>query len=180
MSRGTLLQILLPLVALGVVVLVLRARGFSPRRELALYAPAARPLRWWVGAFIALAVVEEVAGRALGVPPVVPWGSRYEPLERVVRAGGMIAVAPVVEELLFRGLMFTRLSTTRLRPVGAVIVIAVLFAALHVQYGWLDLAFVLVDGLFFGAARAATGTVVVPLVCHMLGNAYAALERLGP
>jgi len=179
-SRGTLLQVFLPLLALGVVVLVLRARGFSPRRELALYAPSTPSLLGWVGAFLVLAIVEEIAGRALGVPPVVPWGSRYGALERVIRAGGMIAVAPVVEELLFRGLMFTRLSATRLRPAGAVIVIALLFAALHIQYGWLELAFVLVDGLFFGAARAGTGTVVVPLVCHMLGNAYAAFERLGP
>ena len=40
------------------------------------------------------------------------------------------------------------------------------------------MAFILVDSLFYGLARAKTGTVLVPLVCHMIGNSYAAWERL--
>jgi membrane protease YdiL (CAAX protease family) len=37
---------------------------------------------------------------------------------------------------------------------------------------------ILIDGLFYGLARAKTGSVLVPLVCHMIGNSYAAWERL--
>jgi membrane protease YdiL (CAAX protease family) len=35
-----------------------------------------------------------------------------------------------------------------------------------------------VDGVFYGLARAASGSVVVPLACHMIGDGYAAWERM--
>ena len=177
-SRGTLLQVCLPLLAVGVVVLVLRARGLSPRRELALQPVLPATLLRWVAVFVVLVLVEELVGPLLGSPPVEPWGTRYGLLERIVRVAGMIVAAPVAEELMFRGLLFSRLSRTRLGVAGAVVATAALFAVLHVQYGFPELGFILVDGVFFGVARAATGSVLVPLACHVLGNAYAAFERL--
>jgi hypothetical protein len=37
---------------------------------------------------------------------------------------------------------------------------------------------VFIDALFYGAARLATGSVLIPLVCHMLGNSRAVYQRL--
>jgi len=177
-TRGTLLQVLPPLAVIGVILIVLRARGLSPREELALRPVRTGPLLAWVAAFVVLAAAEELAAPSLGIPPAEPWGARYGPWDRVLRTVGIIAIAPVAEELVFRGLIFTRLSRTRLRTWGAIVATALLFTAVHVQYGWPELAFVLVDGLFYAGARAATGTVAVSLVCNVLGNTYAALERL--
>jgi hypothetical protein len=88
-------------------------------------------------------------------------------------------VAPTAEELILRGALFTRLARTRLGGVGAVVVTALAFAAFHVQYGVPQLVLIIVDGVFYGSARAVTGSSLVSLACHMLGNAYAAGERLG-
>lgn len=35
-----------------------------------------------------------------------------------------------------------------------------------------------VDGLFFGLARHRTGSVLVPMLLHSLGNGYAVYQRL--
>jgi len=37
---------------------------------------------------------------------------------------------------------------------------------------------ILADGLFFGLARHRTGSVVVPIVLHGVGNSYAVYQRL--
>jgi membrane protease YdiL (CAAX protease family) len=61
---------------------------------------------------------------------------------------------------------------------GAIALTAAFFAILHLQYGAPQIGLILVDGVFYGLARAASGSVVVPLACHMIGNGYAAWERL--
>ncbi len=166
------------LLGLLVLCLVLRARGESLREVLALTPPRLSTLATWVAAFSVLVVVEALLEPLLGFPPVHPWeGSRYS-VELLMRLGGIVLVAPVAEELIFRGAAFTRLSRTGLGPSGAIAVTAAIFAMLHLQYGSGTMALILVDGLFYGLARAKTGTVLVPLVCHMIGNSYAAWERL--
>src|SRR5262249_27594114 len=107
-----------------------------------------------------------------------PWTAGSYSAEVLLRLAGVVVVAPVAEELIFRGAAFTGLARTSLGASGAIAVTAAIFAMLHLQYGSEALAFLLVDGLFYGLARAKTGTVVVPLVCHIIGNSYAAWGRL--
>lgn len=178
MSLGTVLRLGAELLGLLVLCLVLRARGESLREVLALTPPRPATLATWVGPFAALVALEALLGPFLGLPPAQPWEGRYQSAELAVRLMGIVLVAPVAEELIFRGAIFTRLARTGLGPSGAIAVTAAIFAMLHLQYGSGHMALVLVDGLFFGLARAKTGSVLVPLVCHMLGNSYAAWERL--
>jgi membrane protease YdiL (CAAX protease family) len=180
LSSGTVVQVVAPLGALGVLLLVLRLRGRRLREELALWWPEPSRLVLWAAAFLVLVWVEHLLEGAFGLPLARPWGVRYGGLERLLRVLGIAVIAPVTEELIFRGALFTQLGRTALKAPGAVVVTAALFAALHVQYGMPELLFIVADGLFYGVARARTGTTVVPLVCHMLGNGYAALERLLP
>lgn len=156
----------------------MRARGLRLRDEFALRRPGPGALPLWLAAFVVLVVLGALVERALGLPPVEPWGGRYTGVERALRALGIVLVAPAAEELVFRGVFFTRLARTRLGDAGAAVVAALLFSALHVQYSPLLIGFILADGLFYGAARATTGSVLVPMACHVLGNTYAALERL--
>jgi membrane protease YdiL (CAAX protease family) len=149
------------------------------RDVLALYWPGLRAAVPWLVAFVVLALVEAGLEPRMGLAPAVPWGARYGDGERALRVLGIVLVAPVAEELIFRGALFTQIAGTRLRAPGAVVVTAIVFAAFHVQYGAAQLALILVDGLFYGSARAATGSSLVSLACHVLGNGYAASERLG-
>jgi membrane protease YdiL (CAAX protease family) len=178
MSAGTLFRLLAPLLALLALCLVLRARGESLREIFALVPTRLPVLVRWIAGFVVLLAVEAALERIFRLPRAQPWGDRYGATERLFRLLGTVAAAPVAEELIFRGAVFTRLARTVLEAPGAIAVTAAMFAVLHLQYGPRQMSLILADGLFYGLARAKTGSVLVPLTCHMIGNAYAAWERL--
>jgi membrane protease YdiL (CAAX protease family) len=178
MSPGTLIRLLAPLLALLGLSLVLRARGESLREIFALAPVRLRVMGGWLAAFVVLVVLEAVLERLVGLPGGEPWGDRYGAIERALRVLGIVLAAPLAEELIFRGVAFTRLARTVLDAPAAIAVTAALFAMLHLQYGPRQMVLILADGLFYGLARAKTGSVLVPLACHMIGNAYAAWERI--
>lgn len=175
---NTFSHVVWPAVAIVVMVVVTRLKGLSWRDDLGWRWPPLRQGLLWLGLFLIVAIAEETAGRFWGVDPAQPWGSRYSGLELATRVLAMVVLAPLAEEMLFRGLLFRAVSRSRLGPLGAVFVTAVLFAALHFQYYGAALLLVLVDGLFLGAARYATGSMLLTLLFHSLGNLYAAYERL--
>jgi membrane protease YdiL (CAAX protease family) len=80
-----------------------------------------------------------------------------------------ISFAPMVEELVFRGLLFAILEGAMgLR--FAVIATAVLFAGLHVPeywHAWNHLFMILVVGLVFSLARGATGSIAPSILLHI-------------
>ena len=85
----------------------------------------------------------------------------------------LVAVVPgVVEELLFRGYLQTRLAQ-RWRPVWAITVSAVIFSAAHLDP--LHGVGVLPLGLWLGAVAWRTGSVWPAVLCHAANNAMAIL-----
>jgi uncharacterized protein len=176
--RSTLLQCMAPFVALVAAFAVRRFRHLSWQADVGVRWPRLGSTLGWVGGFIALIVVTELASRALGLADVESWHGKYDTGIMIVRGLVIVLVAPLAEELMFLGLLYSVLSKTRLGPAGAVAVVAVAFAILHFQYAGLLMLFVLLDAVYYGAARVATGSVLVPIVCHMIGNAYAVYQRV--
>jgi len=83
----------------------------------------------------------------------------------------MVGFGPVVEEIVFRGLLFGAL-TSRLGVLGGATISALLFGAVHgdpVLFPWL-----VTVGLVNAFAYAATGNLAVPVVLHALTNALGA------
>ncbi|HEX7240508.1 MAG TPA: CPBP family intramembrane glutamic endopeptidase, partial [Longimicrobiaceae bacterium] len=78
----------------------------------------------------------------------------------------VLALAPVVEELVFRGVLLPGWSRRRGRRT-AVLGTAALFAMLHPT----DLLGSLVFGVVLAAIRLRTRTLLVPIACHALFNA---------
>jgi membrane protease YdiL (CAAX protease family) len=79
---------------------------------------------------------------------------------------------------VFRGILYGRIAGTTLGKVGAILVCAVVFGLLHVRYGMLLVAFIVIDGIWYGAARATTGSIAVPMVMHAMGNLFAWYQHL--
>ncbi len=79
-----------------------------------------------------------------------------------------VIVAPVTEELVFRGLLFGTLRR-RLRLGVAALVSASVFAVLH-GYGMFGLVSVLYSGVIWAVAYEMTGSLVPGMVAHMLNN----------
>lgn len=88
---------------------------------------------------------------------------------------GVVAIAPIVEELFFRGLLMRALSA-RIGPKPAVVASALIFGATHFQLvQFLGLTAV---GLVFGWLAMRAGRLGPAVWAHMSFNATAALALL--
>jgi len=174
---GTLVRIAGFAVAIVMVLVACRLRRLPLKETLALRWPSPRAALLWLGLFALLVAALEGVGRLLGVPPVEPW--TQPAAVTAVRLLGIVILAPVAEELIFRGLLFTRLRATRAGAPGAVILTAVLFAAFHLQYSPAEMTLVLIDGLFYGLVRWRTDSTFLTIAMHAAGNLLAVWQRLG-
>jgi uncharacterized protein len=77
--------------------------------------------------------------------------------------------APLSEEFLFRGYLYSALAPSRLGTVGAAVITSASFAALH-GYSLVGILQVFVVGLVFAAMLARTGSLRVTMFCHALYN----------
>lgn len=80
-------------------------------------------------------------------------------------------LAPVAEELLFRGFLFPALMKSRLGVAGAAIVVSAAWTSLHVDRTSLALAQLFSAGLLLSWMLVRTGSLRVPILCHALFNA---------
>ena len=87
--------------------------------------------------------------------------------------------APIAEELIFRGQMFSALSLTRLGIFGTTLVTAALWALMHVSEPWLSVALIFVMGLVFGWMMYRFGSIWVTMACHAAWNSVYALAIFG-
>ena len=83
--------------------------------------------------------------------------------------------APLAEEVIFRGQLFSALSSTRLGVAGTTVVTAALWALLHVTEPWLSIGLIFVMGLVFGWLMYRFGSIWVTIVCHGVWNGVYAL-----
>lgn len=97
-----------------------------------------------------------------------------EPITLVVRLGSAIILAPLFEEIVFRGMLQQGLiSATRGRVWWAIILTSLFFAAMH--YGpvsWHGIVGILVLGLIWGWLYARSQRLWIPILVHMVFNAY--------
>lgn len=86
----------------------------------------------------------------------------------------MVFLAPVVEELVFRGYFFQAWRNSWLGLWGTIIVTSVLFTLVHMgQYPLLVLAMLFCFSVLLGLAREKTGSVYVPMAMHAVNNLIA-------
>jgi membrane protease YdiL (CAAX protease family) len=81
-----------------------------------------------------------------------------------------VIFAPAFEESFFRGFLFVGLQQSRIGSVGAILLTAVAWAALHIQYDFYGMATVLVLGIVLGIVRLKTGSLLSTLLMHAAWN----------
>jgi len=153
-------------------------RGARIDDSLALLVPPWRVLARWLGAMAVLAVASDALSIALGkpvVPPFVEQAWRSSSDKASLLAAIAIA-APLFEELLFRGFLLGGLERW---PRGLAIAAAAgAWATMHTQYDLYGVLTIFAMGLLLGAARARTGSSLVPMAMHALANGWAAAEAI--
>lgn len=88
----------------------------------------------------------------------------------------VIAVAPLLEEIFFRGFLFRGLAASRLGATGAVVATSLLWSLVHTQYDPFELMIVLTGGLFLGWARVQSGSTRVTFGLHAGWNLVAVIQ----
>jgi membrane protease YdiL (CAAX protease family) len=88
----------------------------------------------------------------------------------------VVIVAPIGEETLFRGFLFRGWHRSPGNVWPAIIVTALLWALLHLQYDFYSIAQVFAYGLVLGWFRSTTGSTILTMVLHGLINFGGMLE----
>jgi membrane protease YdiL (CAAX protease family) len=165
------LQSILYILLLGCIYLLATIYHLQPFwRSLGWRKPSERQALMYLAGGILMAMLVTLA------PPVLPDSGSF-PLQRFFTsptasyAVGVFAIliAPVVEETVFRGLLFAIFERSAgLR--SAILITAVLFAGLHIpEYwqAWNHVLMILLVGLVLSAARGMTGSLAPSILLHI-------------
>jgi len=88
----------------------------------------------------------------------------------------VIVVAPIFEEIFFRGFLFQGIRYSRLGPIGAVGITSLFWAVIHLQYDVYGIANIFILGLLFGIARLKTDSIHLVMVMHSFVDIVATME----
>lgn len=171
--------------AMNVVVVLLLVRWLpsDARSDVLPYrVPTRREIGVSMGVALATIVVLDpvaaAAATALGGGDTSA-GTFESALGAVVFGVSSIAVAPIVEEVLFRGLALDALRA-RYGVVAAIVGSAVLFGGIHLVIGGISgVVFSLLSGLVYAWMRVRYDNLTGVTVAHGLNNAYWVAVMLG-
>ena len=85
-------------------------------------------------------------------------------------------LAPILEELLFRGAIQGQLQASGMRPWTAIIVSSLIFGVVHMNPAQIPFAFLL--GMMFGWLYYRTGSLLPGIIGHVLNNSVATANML--
>lgn len=169
------------LAGLGVTMLFLRIRHVPLRPLVGSARPLGRNLAIGSGlgllAIVAstliVSLLVALTGNDAAPEQVLTGGLMETPLELALAVMAAVVLAPVAEELLFRGLLHRSLRR-RSRIVPATALSSVLFAVVHVDVAFsqpLALVGLTLVGVILAIAYERTGSLLVPIVIHAVHNA---------
>ncbi|MGL4396135.1 MAG: lysostaphin resistance A-like protein [Hyphomicrobium sp.] len=166
-----------------VVLTVLAARSFAamPAAVLAMHWPGApsRRMAASVGALAAIALgcagAVYILDREALLHDLRPFAELMNSRTWWLMAIAAGIGAPIAEELLFRGFMLGLLKDTRAGAIGATLITAVSWAALHANYSPYGLATIFLIGLYLGYSRLRTNSLWPAIAGHAAYNSFIVL-----
>lgn len=168
-------------------VLIIHLRGGEWRQYLAL-----KPFSLAVGmGMLGLLLIFMIASQALtymlDMTPLVFVDPLYQSVSSVwLLVFAMVIVAPVYEEVVFRGILWSAIAEQFKAPsypvhrgaIVASVVTSLIFAVIHVQYGIYEISTIVVLALIFCYARIKSGSLLLPIVLHIVNNGAAMWQYL--
>jgi membrane protease YdiL (CAAX protease family) len=169
-----LIKVLMIPLAVVIALVVMTLKKLPIKEYFGLKIPSGKESIFYLLWYLPILVIGEIYYFGMGLNEGRVW--EYALPVLIVRVIGIVILAPVCEELIFRGMLFQTIAISRLGPIVAVILTAVIFTASHYQYGFADLATILVDSLYWGWVRYKTGSTILPIAMHILSNSIAVVE----
>lgn len=91
-------------------------------------------------------------------------------LHKVLLLIAVVIIAPLIEELIFRGFLHKRFAGTFLGIHGAIFITAFIWAIIHIQYEAVYVFVIFFMGIIFGYARVITSSLYIPMMMHGVMN----------
>jgi membrane protease YdiL (CAAX protease family) len=88
----------------------------------------------------------------------------------------LVVVAPLGEEILFRGFLYRGWLQWAPDPWSVIVVISAIWSLLHIQYDWFGMLQVFVTGMLFGWLRWRSGSTILVILMHALLNLEGTME----
>jgi uncharacterized protein len=170
---ATILTLVVPVI---VLVIAVKIRRYPLCGYFALGRISRGNLVLGIGCLVALTAFEVTAG-LLGID----FGTASSDADyQAAKLAGMlpmlwlatVIVAPVTEELVFRGFLHRSWASSWLGVCGTIILTSALWALLHQQYNWIGIFDIFLTGLVFGWLRQRSGSTTLTIMLHALGNLF--------
>jgi uncharacterized protein len=164
------------LVLVATIILVCRRRGWRAIDYLALTKPQGRYARDGAAALV-LGLAMSAALSQFGVLDDYKAPSTISGL--CITLIGIVILAPIGEELFFRGFLYRGFAASPLGAAGAIVLTDLIWTALHLDKPSLGLPNVFFVGLLLGWLRWRTGSIIPTIALHTLNNAVPGLAIVG-
>ena len=144
----------------------------SPFKKSVLYILA------YYGALIALVVGVAIVAVTIGTSMDSSSGDSGRHAGDAIAGGFWISIAvsviiaPIIEEILFRGVLFPALSQ-KYKPFASILITTLIFAAAHIDPARIIL--ILTLGVYLGYMRYQLGSIYPGIVLHMSWNLFATI-----
>lgn len=154
-----------------------RLRTPEVGQYLALRWPSVRQAALGVAAFTVFMIAQGLLARWLEASSDTKFMLDLVSSARAAHAmplvvGAVVIAAPISEELAFRGFLYRTLEL-KFGGVAAIVLTALGWAALHVQYSLTAISVIFAGGLLFGAIRRYSGSLYLTMIMHALWNGAA-------
>ena len=174
---STLFKVLLPSFAVAVMLIAAKKRRLSFATDIGIQRPKSGIALAFLIGWVCLIAIEEMATSSMAGASAKHWPDF--PIHIIaLRILAIGIIGPIAEELAFRGLIMAMIRKTRLGVVGAILVAAVSWSALHFGYSAPLLLLVLLDGIVLGSARYFSRSLWVPIGMHITGNMFSIWQSL--
>ena len=168
-------------VEVGLLALFARRTGTSAADYLGLIWPRRGEVVFGVAAIVVMIIAGNALSWLLGRSLVTPF---QLDIYKTASAGGwllwlwlaIVVLTPVGEEILFRGFLFRGWLRSPRDAFAVIVIIALLWALIHVQYDWYTVGQIFIFGLLLGWMRWATGSTLLTIVLHALINSEGMIE----
>jgi uncharacterized protein len=176
----TVIETVLWIVPVVVFAVAVKRRRYLLRDYFALNGIPRRDLALGIAGIIALAVIFDSMERLLGIDA---GSASVAATYQATKLAGMlpvlwlaaVVVAPVTEELIFRGFLHRGWAPSRLGVSGTIILTSAPWTAMHSQYSGFGLLDIFAAGLLFGWLRHRSASTTLTIVLHTINNVLAML-----
>jgi membrane protease YdiL (CAAX protease family) len=177
-ALGTAIGTVMFGVWVAALVIPVKARHYSLSDYFALNDIPRRDLALGIAGLVALLVVFDAMERLLDIDA----GSKAVAASyRAAKLAGtlptlwlsVVIVAPVTEELLFRGFLHRGWAASRFGILGTIILTSALWAAMHLQYNGFGILCIFAMGLLLGWMRHRSASTTLTITLHALNNVIA-------